>query len=147
MRLRLASTKRIPNWLQKFSHAAASSILDHEWHAPIGCHFHHNKLIPEWEVTLFLSATEVIGGALDGTQVPIPMQVNIGRVLELFDAAPEVHWQTHAIADDDQLAQHIAFQGTVGGQNIWLRILQHAPQGVEPGRLVDSSTGTTQDLW
>ncbi|MCA9047788.1 MAG: hypothetical protein KDA89_03620 [Planctomycetaceae bacterium] len=137
----------LPEWLRRFAHRAASAILDEDSHAPIGCHTHFNSVVQEWEVTVFLSATEVVGGALDGTIVPVPIQVDVTRILKLFDAVPQVHWQSDAVSDDDDLAQHLSFQGKVHKRGVWLRMLQRAPDGVRPGRLLFAETGETRDVW
>ncbi|MCA9082573.1 MAG: hypothetical protein KDA81_00890 [Planctomycetaceae bacterium] len=139
------SNDEIPKWLRNFVTSAISGILDTKWHAPIGCHCHQYNT--EWEVTLFLTSTEVVGGAMDGAEIPVPFQVEINRVMSCFDHVPSVHWQSDKISEDDSLKQHISFQGTVKNNKVWLRILKCAPEGTTPGRLLCAFTGKTTDVW
>lgn len=51
-----------PDWLAAFANAVASRIHSHDvlLLAPLGCHYQLIENI--WEVTIFASKTEVIGG-------------------------------------------------------------------------------------
>ena len=136
-----------PGWLQWFANDAARSIRDTSEHAPIGCHVHYAHECDEWEVTVFISDTEVVGGARDGTIVPCPIHLDVSHALELFDAMPNIHWQTGTIGQDDDLDQYVSFEGGVGGHHVWLRILAQAPRQAGPGRILHASTGKLEDLW
>lgn len=136
-----------PAWLRWFSNDAARGIIADEFHAPIGCHFFHNAADDEWEVTVFVSATEIVGGPMDGKKLPLQVQLDIVHVMNLFDETPAVHWQSDAIAEDDELAQHISFEGMARGHRVWLRVLRDPPEGTGPGRLLHTSDGEMETLW
>ncbi|MEZ6131399.1 MAG: hypothetical protein R3C59_22215 [Planctomycetaceae bacterium] len=136
-----------PSWLRWLSNDAARGIIADESHAPIGCHFYQDAETQEWEVSIFVSSTEVVGGPMDGKRLPLQLQLNIGHVMSLFDETPAVFWQSDPIADDDELAQHISFEGTARGHRLWLRILKESPDGTGPGRLLFSSSGEMENLW
>ena len=116
-------------------------------HAPIGCHFHRSEEGGEWEITLFVSDTEVVGGPHDGTLVPYSLQVDLPVAMKLFDEIPQVYWLAGAQRDNDDLNQHVSLEGKVRGHHVWLRILEQAPEPAGPGRLLHASTGKLQDLW
>ena len=136
-----------PAWLRWFANDAARAILDTAVHAPIGCHYHYGQESNEWEVTVFVSDTEVVGGPRDGTLVPCRVQLDVSRAIELFDETPKIHWQAGALQDDEDVDQHVSFEGSVRGQLVWLRILAQAPRQAGPGRLLHASTGELEDLW
>ncbi|APZ96718.1 hypothetical protein Fuma_06391 [Fuerstiella marisgermanici] len=138
---------RPPAWLRWLSNDAARGIVADEFHAPIGCHFYQNPDNDEWEVSIFVSATEIVGGPLDGKNVPLQVQLDIVHVMNLFDETPTVHWQSDAVAEDDELAQHLSFEGTARGHRIWLRILKEPPEGMGPGRLLHAGSGEVETLW
>lgn len=139
--------KRPPAWLRWLSNDAARGIIADEYHAPIGCHFFQNPEDDEWEVTIFVSATEVVGGPMDGTNLPQRVQLNIGHVISLFDEPPSVFWQSDRVDEQDELAQHISFEGVARGNKIWLRILKESPEGTGPGRLLHTQSGEIETLW
>ncbi len=147
MSTRFNSMASPPAWLRSFANDAARAILDTSEHAPIGCHYHCAHERDEWEVTVFISDTEVVGGARDGTLVPYPIQLDVSQAIELFDEIPKIHWETGAIREDEDLVQHMSFEGSVRGHYVWLRILAQAPRQAGPGRLLHASTGELEDLW
>ena len=136
-----------PKWLRQLSDDAARGIVEDEFHAPIGCHFFQNIVNDEWEISIFVSATEVVGGPLDGRKLRLQVQLDIIHVMNLFDETPKVYWQSDAVADDDDLAQHISFEGIARGHRIWLRILKEPPRGAGPGRLLHTQSGEMETLW
>jgi hypothetical protein len=141
------STASPPAWLRWFANEGAQAILDTEVHAPIGCHYHYSEESREWEVTVFVSDTEVVGGPNDGTLVPYHVQVNLSHAIGLFDAPPKVHWLAGADRDDADLDQHVSLEGQTKGHQVWLRILAQAPRQAGPGRLLHASTGELEDIW
>jgi len=147
MNLRLDAGKRPPSWLRWLSNDAARGIVADECHAPIGCHFYQNPDNQEWEVSIFVAATEIVGGQMDGKVLPLQLQLNISHVMNLFDETPEVFWQSDSVSDDDELSQHISFEGKARGHRLWLRVLKESPQGTGPGRLLHADNGQMENLW
>jgi hypothetical protein len=136
-----------PSWLRWFVNDAVRGVVDRHVTAPIGCHFFHDTELDAWEVSLFVSRTEVCGGSADGRQVPSGLQIDILAVCAAFDSPPAIYWQAEKIAHDDELGNHLSFEGVVRGSNVWLRILQNAPDWAGPGRLVHANTGNIEDVW
>lgn len=136
-----------PAWLRWFVNDVIRGVIDRTVAAPFGCHFFHDKEADVWEVSLFVSRTEVFGGPADGKQVPSGLQIDISTVSAAFDSLPAMFWQAEPICDDDELGNHLSFEGTARGFSIWLRILQHAPEWIGPGRLVHARSGQVEDVW
>ena len=136
-----------PAWLRWFVNDAIRGIVDRQVAAPVGCHYFRDTVEQVWEISLFLSSTEVHGGALDGTHVPGGLQIDVMQVAEAFDHAPAVHWQSEKFASDDELGNHLSFEGVARGVKVWLRILQSAPEWAGPGRLVFAESGKVEDIW
>ena len=136
-----------PAWLRWFVNDAVRGIMDRHAAAPVGCHFFHDQDADVWEVSLFQSRTEVYGGAADGKYIPGGLQIDVSAVSAAFDLAPAVYWQSESISSDDQLGNHLSFDGVARGVQVWLRILQSAPEWAGPGRLVHAERGTVEDIW
>ena len=136
-----------PAWLRWFVNDAIRGIVDRHVAAPVGCHYFRDTVEQVWEISLFLSSTEVYGGALDGKHVPGGLQIDVMQVAEAFDHAPVVNWQSEKFASDDELGNHLSFEGVARGIKVWLRILQSAPVWAGPGRLVFAENGKVEDIW
>jgi len=147
MRPTLGLQHHPPVWIKHLITHVTCAIVDHECHAPVGCHFYRSPGTAEWEISAFVSSTEVVGGPMDGTEVNPPVQLDISSVIDLFDDRPTIYWQSDPVAADDELAQHVSFQGVINGNRVWLRILRGAPEGTGPGRLVHAGSGRIENLW
>ncbi len=143
----LDSTASPPAWLRWFANDAARAILDSASHAPIGCHYHFGEEHHEWEVTVFVSDTEVVGGPRDGTLVPCSVQVDVSHAVGLFDDVPKIYWQSGVVQKGGHTDQYVSLEGPVRGHQVWLRVLAQAPQQAGAGRLLHASTGELEDLW
>ncbi|MEN9555447.1 MAG: hypothetical protein RLZZ232_1733 [Planctomycetota bacterium] len=141
------TTANPPSWLRWFVNDAIRGIMHGEDSAPVGCHFYLDRENDLWEVTLFVGRSEVLGGAWDGKVVPIGLEVDISRVIAAFDSQPDILWQAEKVTPADELGAHVSFAGVTRGNNVWLRILQDAPDWAGVGRLLHASTGQFEDLW
>lgn len=140
-------TPTIPDWLRTFADSVTRFFSPALSLAPIGCHSVFNPELSTWEVTSFVSRTEVRGGGFDGQQLPACLTVDISGVAGLFDAAPEVHFQAIDSSEQAEPGPWLSFQGKCCGHRVWLRIPQQAPDWAGPGRVLDAATGEIQDVW
>lgn len=136
-----------PAWLRWFLNDAIRGIVDCQAASPVGCHYFHDHDADVWEVSLFLSRTEVFGGPADGKHVPAGLKIDVVQVSAAFDSPPAVYWQSERFSQDDELGNHLSFEGLGRGVKVWLRILQVAPEWAGPGRLVLAESGKIQDIW
>jgi len=142
-----SSSSTPPSWLRWFVNDVTRGVLDRSVQPPLGCHFFFDDSTDTWEVTLFVSRTEVIGGPLDGSEVPNGLQFDVAAVTAAFDSPPSIHWQVGQLAEDDELGSHMSFEGVARGQRVWLRMKQEAPAWAGPGRLLHAADGTLEELW
>ena len=82
MRTTLGLQHHPPVWLNHLITHVTCAIVDHDCHAPVGCHFYQNPGTAEWEISAFVSSTEVVGGPMDGTEVNPPVQLDISSVID-----------------------------------------------------------------
>lgn len=136
-----------PGWLRWLANDAARCVTQSLSSAPLGCHFHYDAEGQAWEVTLFVSRAEVLGGELDGLEIPAGVGVDILGVLAVFESVMAVTWQAERLSGDDDLGAHLSFAGRSRGNEVWLRILGHAPVWAGVGQQLNSQTGEFEDLW
>lgn len=147
METQMNSGKQPPSWLRWFGNDAARAITSEAGKCPIGCHYFHDFENSVWEVSVFVGTTEIVGGPMDGTSFTTSLRLNISEVMNLFDEVDNVSWQSDAVADDDDLAQHVSFEGTARGHKVWLRVLKESPEGTGPGQILHSHNGKLETLW
>ena len=113
--------------------------------APIGCHYYRCE--ETWEVTVFASLTEIIGGEEDGRRIPSRFVLDVGAIIGLFNDVEEVRWQNLPQGADDELGAHLAVEGIHRGERLVLRIPAKAPDRFEAGRLANVYEMRFVDIW
>lgn len=113
--------------------------------APIGCHVHRSP--DSWEVTLFVAATEVVGGSRDGKTCPSRFFVDVLGISRLFEKLQSVSWQAQGLGAEDEVGPHVAFEGVVHNESLWLRIPALAPRQFPPGRRAHVHQQLWEEIW
>jgi hypothetical protein len=115
--------------------------------SPVGCHYYRNQARDQWEVTLFASSTEVIGGRYDGRITASKFCLDLRELLGLFDDVTGFQWQALPLGPEDELGPHISLEGRYEGRSVWLRILATAPPRFETGRCLNARDLRLDDVW
>lgn len=136
-----------PPWIAKLANDLSVHLRAFDLLSPLGCHYYRNKALDQWEVTLFASRTQVVGGPLDGREKVSAFHVDLRGVAEAFDHVLQFHWQTHSLGKEDDLGPHVAVEGTYEGRSVWVRILGESPARYETGRNVHAYDHRVEDTW
>ena len=134
-----------PDWLSSFANAVAAHIHSHDVLSPLGCHFQNVDHV--WEVTVFASHTEIVGGSQDGRVTQSCFNVDIKKILEQFAYVDVVAWQTQELGSHDELGPHVAVEGIVDDKQVWLRITASAPARFSAGRRALVNQQKLEELW
>jgi hypothetical protein len=136
-----------PFWIEETANRAAALFQSDDDLAPIGCHYYHDEQHDVWEVSLFVSQTETLGGELDGKLTSGRFSVDLSGLQSLFSKVERFSWQAVSLGAGDDLGSHLAIEGRVGEENLWLRILSEPPRQFEAGRIADVYGGEFRDRW
>lgn len=123
-----------PEWLAEFADRVTALVMAVDVLAPMGCHFCCEDGV--WEVTLFAATTEILGGPRDGLQRPSRFCLDLAGLTALFTSISSFHWQAHSLGRHDDLGPHVALEGDVAGNRVWLRIPARAPEMLGLGPVV-----------
>lgn len=137
----------LPSWLAKLAKRATLQMHAMDLLAPIGCHSYYNEHSDQWEVTLFASSTEVIGGQFDGKRNASKFAVDLRALFDLFSKVHHFEWQALPMGDDDELGAHISIEGSFEGHSVWFRFLAQAPRRFESGRYIITDELRLEDVW
>ncbi len=134
-----------PDWLAAMVNDIALRILPVDPLAPIGCHYAH--VDDCWEVTLFVSASEVVGGEYDGERFASAYQFDLVGVEAHFDDVTALGWQPIEFGEGDDVGPHIAIEGVRDGHQVWVRVAAFPPAHLEAGRIFNVLNSTIDELW
>ena len=140
-----------PSWLGRFADLATRAFHSADQLPPVGCHFHQHEYedgtIPQWEVTLFATSTEVFGGAFDGLSATVPFMLDLRSLMEIFDGIESLYWQSQTMADDDAVGPHVGVEGFFEGHSVWLRVAAEVPSQIESDCASEFCATEEQDRW
>lgn len=134
-----------PIWIVNLANNVAACLEPLEPMPPLGCHYHLCE--DWWEISLFPSHTEIVGGPQDGHQTAPRFRVDVLAIASLFSSIEDITWQTKPMNAEDQLGSHIAIMGVCDGETVSVRVLQTAPSDFEPGRKALTHEGYLVDTW
>lgn len=134
-----------PAWLTKLVNQVTPRIHPIDPQTPIGCHY--GQFGDEWEVTLFVSRTEVFGGEFDGESFASRYHLDLLGLQSVFSEVDAFSWQPLSIGADDDIGAHVALEGTYAGKRVWLRITSEQPASLEAGRIANVVEMRFEDRW
>jgi hypothetical protein len=134
-----------PEWLKELADSAALLMTPVDLMPPVGCHFCCTDGV--WEVTLFASNTQIVGGRRDGQVRRSRFNVDVQALFRLFAHVDEVSWQAHPLGTEDELGPNIAVEGNYGDQQVRLRVLAFPPKCFDSGRRALVYVPTWEETW
>ena len=95
-----------------------------------------------WELTVYLTPVELVGGAVDGAVVYPAFSLDVQGLCSAFEELAAIRWNAHAFAPHDWTGPHISIEGVYRGHHVYLQVLSDPPEDEEPGLKVDWSGRT-----
>lgn len=135
----------VPPWLRELADAVAAQIAPADLLAPLGCHI--CEVEGQWEISLFASSTEVVGGSRDGRRRQSKFTVNLMKVLGLFEEIKACHWQNRPFSASDELGAHFSVDAHYAGHPVSLRVLAAAPKRFSSGRQARVNDDAIVETW
>lgn len=111
-------------WVDLFLEQLQGAI---EGHAPGSISWRFNS--DENELRIAPGLVELVGGAQDGETVFPTYWLDISQVIEVFDAPPQVHWNT--------LDNEICIEGLIAGEEAWIIFARDPFDDDDPRDILD----------
>ena len=134
-----------PAWLKELADAAALLMMPADVMAPIGCHYFCVETT--WEISLFASSTQIVGGERDGEVRRSRFCLDIEAIRKLFTEVHSVSWQAQALASDDELGPHVELHAIYAEKEVKLRILAFPPKRFASGRRAIVYEHAWEETW
>ncbi len=123
--------KELPSWLTNLLDQLADEFDPEDPVARLG--YVCEPEAAGWRVTLFLSRTEVVGGAADGLARCVGYELDVSRTIEKFDNVDKIRWRSmpgkDCAAGDNG---YLEIVGKIGGYDLILQVLERAPDDLAP---------------
>lgn len=120
-----------PAWLESLADMVSTSVEAYSAMGPFGFRYHQDGA--DWELIIYPTPVELMGGAEDGTLVCSGFSLDVQLLLSRFDQVTAVQWCTHDFGLSAPEGPQLSIEGTYQGHNIWLRVLAEPPSNEPPG--------------
>ena len=90
-----------------------------------------------WEIAVYSTPGEVVGGADDGAIIVPGFSLNVQELMSAFEEVADLHWQSQSSGPHDNQGPNVSIEGIYRGHEVWLKVLAEAPEDEEPGFKVD----------
>jgi hypothetical protein len=124
-----------PPWLYEFIDTVAEQMTADSPTGPL--RFGYTQEDDFWEVAMFPSPVELVGGAQDGEVVFTGFSLDLEGVREAFESVTAMGW--HSLGLDPDEGPYVFVEGVVAGHEVHLRVLAQPPEEEEPGMKLDVS--------
>ena len=124
-----------PQWLVSLVDAVGHRMEPHSATGPLA--FRWRQEGDFWEIAVYYTPGEVIGGAEDGAVIVPGFSLHLQELISAFEKVADACWRSHSFGPHDSLGPHISIEGVYQGHEVWLQILAEAPEDEEPGFKVD----------
>ena len=123
----------VPAWLDELVEAVAGCLSADGPMGPLG--FRHGEEEGFWELVVYPTPVELLGGAHDGAVVAPGFTLDLEGLRAAFDRVDDFGWDALGLHDAD--GPHVRVGGEYRGREVWLRVLAQAPEDEDPGMKLD----------
>ena len=120
----------VPDWLEDLVEAVAGCMEVDEPMGPLGYRWHEEDG-DFWEIDLYPTPIELVGGAVDGAIVDPGYSLDLAALQSVFERIDALYWNTHGYHGSEP--PFVSVEGIYEGREVFLRVLSAAPDGEEPG--------------
>ncbi|MHB8900034.1 MAG: hypothetical protein ACYC6Y_14900 [Thermoguttaceae bacterium] len=115
-------------WLDRLVNAVADATLADGPMGPLGCRYREEDDF--WEVDVYPTPLELVGGATDGEVVAPPFTFDVEQLRTAFDRIEALVWQSQGFPNDE--GPRLIIEGAYRGRGVYLQVLAYAPEDEEP---------------
>jgi hypothetical protein len=123
------------DWLEGLLDAVAECVEADSPLGPLGLRYAEEDGC--WEVTIYPTPVELVGGAHDGEVVAPGFTLDLEQLRAAFDSIVALGW--NALGLNDPEGPHVHVEGVYQGRELFLQVLAQAPDDEEPGLKMDAT--------
>jgi hypothetical protein len=121
-------------WLRGLVEAVAGCIEADSAMGPLG--YRYGEEDDLWQIDLYPTPVELLGGAVDGEVVDPGFTLDIEQFRGLFDRIDALAWQSLGFPFGE--GPQMAVEGVYRGHHVFVQVLAYAPDDEEAGRRPDT---------
>jgi hypothetical protein len=115
-----------PQWLTSLIDAVGNCMEAHCATGPLAFRWGNEEDF--WEVRVYCTPGEAVGGAEDGAILVPGFSLDLMGLTSIFEELTDRQWQAHSFGPHDQEGPHISVEGVYQGHHVYLQVLAEAPE-------------------
>jgi hypothetical protein len=132
---RLAGESSLSGWLDSLFEIVAANMIPQNAMGPLGLRYCEDDGM--WEVSVYPTPVELVGGAVDGEVVAPDFTLDLEGLRSAFERVDESGWRALGLPGTE--GPHVWIEGLYMGHEVYLQVLAYAPDDEEPGMKLDVS--------
>ena len=124
----------MPEWLDSLLDGIAGQMTAQAASGPLGYRYREEQGF--WEVMVYPTPVELVGGAHDGEVVAPGFCLDLEGLRSLFDQVSDSGWDALGSPSG---GSHVWIEGICQGHQVFLQVFAYAPEDEKPGMKVDAS--------
>jgi len=133
---------QVPEVLESLVDDVAANMEAHSAMGPLGFRYCEEEGV--WEIAVYPTPVELVGGAVDGEVVSPGFTLDLDGLKSAFEQIDSFHWTAHGFGPNDLEGPNISIEGRYRGRAVYLRVLAYAPEDEEPGMKFDTRRETKE---
>jgi len=121
-------------WLREFAETVAANMTADSAMGPLGYRYREEEGF--WEIDIYPTPVELIGGAVDGEVVSPGFAVDLEGLRAMFERVEAFSWQSLGLAPGE--GPYVAIKGSYQGREVYIQLFAYAPEDEEPGMKLDT---------
>ncbi len=126
-----------PAWMEALIDVVSGCMEVYNVMGPLG--FRWSEEDQFWEVIVYPTPIELVGGAADGELVSPGFSLRLQELWSSFDEVTDVNWCAYDFGPHDPYGPRISIEGVYQGHHVYLIVLSEAPNDEEPGLRLDTT--------
>jgi hypothetical protein len=122
-------------WLDLLQNSVSSCIEADSAMGPLGLRYREEEGF--WEVWIYPTPVEVVGGADDGEVLMPGFWLDLEQFRQEFDAVVAFGWNSLGLSWPE--GPHVSIEAVFRGREVYLQVLACAPEDEEPGLKLDAT--------
>jgi hypothetical protein len=123
------------DWLDDLLEAVAGCVEADSPMGPLGLRYREEEGF--WEVWVYPTAVELVGGAHDGEVVAPGFSLDLEQLRAAFPSVTAFHW--NALGLNMPEGPYVSVEGVFQGRDVYLQVLAYAPEDEAPGAKFDAT--------
>lgn len=134
-----------PGWITDLANLVVEAVtpidVQGQWGYRWLCPGEHGNFTPYWQIVLYPTTNEVVGGPKDGCQMYPGFKLDVTLLLQNFNAVDSLEWESPSSYTGNMSCPKLYVRGDFTGYPVEIRVLSLSPFDEDSTMAVNLDSG------